>query len=237
MTDQKQGLPGFYAVLPAPVRYDKELRANAKLLYAEISALTNKDGYCWMHNGSFAEQFGMSARSVRDLIGELCDHGYIRMELDPQGENKERRKLYLCPLDMGGLAKICHTPSGKNLPHRMAEICQTNRIDIINNNPPKAPQGGSAADWKPERFEAFWKFYPRGENKKAARRAWNKLKPSDELIAEMGRALKRQMQSRDWLAGVGVPYASTWINGRRWEDEQRGSIQPAQDAVPEGAIW
>ena len=38
--------PGFWAVLPAEVRYDKDLPASAKLLYAEISSLSDQLGYC-----------------------------------------------------------------------------------------------------------------------------------------------------------------------------------------------
>ena len=113
--------------------------------------------------------------------------------------------------------------------------------------PPKAPQGGrrreakEAPDWKPERFNGFWKFYPRGEAKQQAIRAWDRLRPSDELIDRMGRALKRQMQSADWLAGVGVPYASTWLNQRRWEDEVKGNAPESEAGctivMPEGPIW
>ena len=37
----------------------------------------------------------------------------------------------------------------------------------------------------------------------------------------MGRALKRQLRSEEWQRNIGIPYASTWINKRRWEDEPR----------------
>ena len=39
--------PGYYAVIPANVRYDKRLKPNAKLLFGEITCLTNKKGFCW----------------------------------------------------------------------------------------------------------------------------------------------------------------------------------------------
>lgn len=72
---------------------------------------------------------------------------------------------------------------------------------------------------KPDRFQRFWEFYPRSESKQAAIRAWDRLRPSDALIDEMAKALKRQMQTEEWQRGIGIPYASTWLNNARWTDE------------------
>ena len=37
---------GYYSIIPATVLYNKELKPNAKLLYAIITSLSNKEGYC-----------------------------------------------------------------------------------------------------------------------------------------------------------------------------------------------
>lgn len=113
-------------------------------------------------------------------------------------------------------------------------------------DPPKAPQGAAgskpkrgrapkaAPDWKPERFEGFWRMYPLKKSKQAAIRAWDSLHPDDRLLAVMGRALQRQLASPEWQrkireeGGQGIPYPATWINGRRWEDED----QPDRAALP-----
>ena len=71
----------------------------------------------------------------------------------------------------------------------------------------------------PERFEQFWEFYPGGGSRLKAVAAWDALAPSDELIDEMARALKRQKASRLWQEGVGIPHASTWLNQQRWTDK------------------
>ena len=47
--------PNYWSVLPADVRYDKELKANEKILYSEITSLMNKDGYCYASNKYFSE--------------------------------------------------------------------------------------------------------------------------------------------------------------------------------------
>ena len=77
----------------------------------------------------------------------------------------------------------------------------------------------SVPDHCPERFEQFWAAYPGGGSRMKAVTAWDDLKPDDALIDEMARALKRQMASRQWRDGVGIPHASTWLNQRRWTDK------------------
>ena len=112
-----------------------------------------------------------------------------------------------------------------------------------NKIPPEAPQGArepkSAPSWKPERFEAFWRYYPaipdgnghgRRPAKDRAARAWDKLRPDDEEIAVMGACLKAQKESRQWRDGVGIPYASTWLNSRAWRDETEDLPTPAMRA-------
>ena len=71
------------------------------------------------------------------------------------------------------------------------------------------------------------------KSKQAAQRAWNRLKPSDELIALMGKALARQKQSEEWTReDARIPYAATWLNQRRWEDEDLPPLMPMRPAPP-----
>lgn len=124
-------------------------------------------------------------------------------------------------------------PSSENPTQR-----NTKSKEVPKEEPPKAPQGGrrrepkEAPDWKPERFAKFWQLYPRGEAKQAAIRAWDALKADDDLLIVMGRALVSQMASREWSDGVGIPYAATWLNQRRWTDQVKAA--PLPQAASEG---
>lgn len=83
--------PSFYAIIPANVRYDSRLPANAKLLYGELTALTSKEGFCWASNGYFAELYQLSSRTIRRYITTLQKCGYIYVEI----ENEYERKIYI----------------------------------------------------------------------------------------------------------------------------------------------
>ena len=78
MADTK---PGYYAVIPADVRYDKSVPAAAKLLYGEISALIGPDGYCFASNGYFADLFGLSEETISRQLAKLEKAGHIVREL------------------------------------------------------------------------------------------------------------------------------------------------------------
>ena len=88
----------LYSVIPARVRDDHTLRPNAKLLYGELSALAQAEGYCWAWNARLAETLGISKRTVEDLLRQLRDRGHIQMEVerDPDSQEVLRRKIWIC---------------------------------------------------------------------------------------------------------------------------------------------
>lgn len=70
-------------------------------------------------------------------------------------------------------------------------------------------------------FDEFWSRYPRRVAKADARKAWAKLDPSPELVAEIFDALAWQVRQESWSRdeGMYVPYPASWIRGERWTDE------------------
>ena len=89
--------PNYYAVIPANVRYAK-INANAKLLYWEITALCNKEGYCWATNDYFAKLYDVHKDTVSWRIWELIDNNFISSVI----ESRYKRKIYLT---VGGSVK------------------------------------------------------------------------------------------------------------------------------------
>lgn len=87
--------PNFWSVMPASVRYDNRLRPNAKILYSEITALSNKSGFCTATNEYFSELYNLSKTTVSQLISELSKHGYIKVEII-RNDNKaiEERRIF-----------------------------------------------------------------------------------------------------------------------------------------------
>ena len=87
--------PNYYAVIPAKVRYDKELKANEKLLYGEISALSNKNGYCNAGNSYFAELYGVHKKTISDWITHLKNKEYVEVEIVYKDKEVVERRIYI----------------------------------------------------------------------------------------------------------------------------------------------
>lgn len=242
--------PGNWAVIPAKVRYDNDLRPNAKLLYAEITALQDSYGYCWAHNAYFSKVFGLAARTISDLIGTLAEKGYIVVDIfrDPETNEVIERRIWTEKprhLDLPPPAKNGYTPPAKNCVTPPAKNGAENNINSFSNNTPHTPQGGrrgkrrneprEAPDWKPERFAGFWAFYPsKGKkDKQAAMDMWDKLHPDDELIDTIARALVKLKATEEWQRGVGIPYASTFLNPKnaRWQDADAVVPEPGPESA------
>ena len=85
----------YYAILPANVRYDKNITPNAKLLYAEITALCNDKGYCWAGNAYFAELYGVTKTSISNWISSLQKNGYIDVQLIYKENSKEIQSRHI----------------------------------------------------------------------------------------------------------------------------------------------
>lgn len=89
----------YYAIIPATVRYSKILKANEKLLYGEITSLSNKNGYCYAQNRYFADLYNVSIETVSRWLSNLQKCGFIQMEVK-RNENKEVIARYIYIVDV-----------------------------------------------------------------------------------------------------------------------------------------
>ena len=87
--------PNYYAIIPAKVRYDNELKGNEKLLYGEITALSNKEGYCTATNTYFSKLYRKHKDTIQEWISKLKRKGYIETQLIKNNLGRvEERRIY-----------------------------------------------------------------------------------------------------------------------------------------------
>ncbi len=92
---------------------------------------------------------------------------------------------------------------------------------IPSNDSKKDAEDGECTSMIEARFALFWQAYPKKKAKSDARKAWLKLRPSEELLKVILDAIAAQKKSTDWLKDGGqfIPYPSTWLNRGQWMDE------------------
>lgn len=70
-----------------------------------------------------------------------------------------------------------------------------------------------------DRFEFFWKLYPKERqiDKQRAYKAWCKYSVDDALAKEIYTGLEYWKNSEQWKDPQFIPHPATWLNNKRWE--------------------
>lgn len=89
--------PSYYSILPANVRYDKNLKANEKLLYSEITSLCNKSGICYASNKYFSELYEVDLATISRWINNLINNNYLNVSY--QKDNTRLLTIKSIPID------------------------------------------------------------------------------------------------------------------------------------------
>ena len=196
---------GQFAIIWVDLLYEDAVPATGKLLFGEIYRLSGPDGWCDASNQDFMDLLGCSETTVRNLLKALEDVGQIRVVTRPrrEGAGGTERRIFC----------------GRKLaPPEVQEV------PAINCGYP-----GEDPDLM-RSFDLFWDKYPKKVKKKKARELWQKLRPGAALASVILAALERQKCSDRWQRDGGqyIPDPTTWLNGRRWEDE----LFPAEPERP-----
>lgn len=188
--------PNFYAIIPATIRYDKDLMDKAKLIYAEISALTNKHGYCFANNQYFADLYGVSIRQITTIISVLEKKGYIKTE-----RRGGERKIFVFDVLTPKKTSI---DVEENFHVEVEEKFHHNNTSINNKNNNKKNIKKSDEKYTPE-FETWYKNYPNPWNKCQTFKNWNtalKTHTVKELYTALTNykaEIERKGTSRDYI--------------------------------------
>ena len=139
--------PSYYSIIPATVRYDHNLKANEKLMYGEITALSSKSGYCWAENRYFAELYDVHKITISKWLKNLEDNGYIRTELKYVYGTKQvsKRLIYINDTPISQIAKGYksndYDPVSENTKEELSTTSNNNTRDIntLSRNSTRTP--------------------------------------------------------------------------------------------------
>ena len=114
--------PNYYSYIPAHVRY-ADITPNAKLLFAEITALLQMNGVCFASNSYFSKLYGKNKVTISRWISELKRNGFIKISFTYKEGSNEIANRYI---------QICYEGISKNDKGVLTKLLKNN--NTINNN-------------------------------------------------------------------------------------------------------
>ena len=202
-----------------------DMPTSSRLLYYDLSMRADDDGFI----NSPKKIIRMTGASEDDLkvliskkfiipfengvvvIKHWLIHNYIRKDTyneTPYVEQKAKLRL-----DENKSYTLIETDSQLPVDGSLTQV-RLGKVSIDNKKE-------NIIKEKDEKFEIFYKAYPRKVGKANVEKWFSKNKPNDELFNLMMKKLEAFKKSPDWFKDNGqfIPYPATWLNQKRWEDE------------------
>lgn len=158
---EKKINPGYWSITPASVRYSELICPNAKLLYGELTALCNKEGYCWATNKYFSDLYKVQPRAISDWVSQLVKASFIRVEIT----DKLMRKIFIAEVgenSRGGTRKFTGKV-GENSPHNSTV---NNKENNKSSRAKKAAEPEPLPDWMNREAWGEWEQHRREKKMK-----------------------------------------------------------------------
>lgn len=206
---------GNYAILPANIRYDKNLTDSEKLLFCELTALSNKNGYCYAGNKYLSEVFGVTKETISRRLSRLEKKGYIKSKIIRNGKEITARHIYplmdtSIPIDANVNTPIddtVMTPIDANVKENNLS---TNNLSTNNLNSNAHLENAIESD-----FEEWWNLYDKKLDKKKSFTVFKKCHKEHgyEKILEGTKAYLQTVTDKQYQR-----YPTTFLNNQSYLD-------------------
>ena len=172
-----------------------DITATQKAILISLADRADEDGFCYP---SYDDICRRSCASRKTLISTL--KVLEELELITRHRRYSQSTIYRVNITPMDRSKMVPMDRSKITPMDRSKITSlTTNESSINNH---------------KEFEEFWAGYPRKTNKAKAKTAFDRLSPKDRKAAMEALAVYPWSTEQRY-----IPHATTWIHGRRWEDE------------------
>ena len=224
ISNESRGFRGVW--IPKEYWLDPNLKIMEVVFITEIESLDNGKG-CYASNKYFSEFFGISKGRCSQIINNLSDKGYIKIDYDREGKQVKKRTMKV--------VRKLTTPYLENYRPYLENDKENNTFSNTSNN--------DQSDLKKirekqldEDFNKLWKLYPRKEGKKKAFEAYKRAIKNGTTNKEIQTGIVNYL-TQIKVQGTSKQYikqGSTWFNGECWNDEYNvgGSSSPVNPKTP-----
>jgi len=238
---------------------ESDCESTTKFVLLVVGTYMNQHGSgAFPSYNTIAQAASLGRSTVIKHIDIASEKGWILKTVRPKGNQDNETNLYgisfPLPSPAGGLGVVhqeyhlVHTvdhPSPFGGPP-LVHVVDPNTPVLTPQRTPQHTGGGND-----DGFDHFWQKYPNKVAKANALKVWKKMKPDGSLLAKILASLEVAKNSDGWKKDDGrfIPHPTTWLNGRRWEDEiakgesseevldPRAKAPPSWFKLPPGAKW
>ena len=224
----EQEKPNYYAIIPAEVRYDKDLRAGAKIFYGEITALCSKNGVCTASNNYFAELYSMTPSGITHWVTQLKEKGYIDVTYERDGNQITKRNIILKPFKtknkvvekvLTNVNRVVTNVNEGNYKNTIGYLQKDKENNTSINNTSINNNTYSVTE---KQYEEFMEEYPKKTKTESVKRWFALNKPSETffkiLIDKVKEFKEYECKGKELRY---IPDALTWLNEKRFKDEYK----------------
>ena len=224
-------------------------RSSSKFVLVVLANYANADMCAWPSIAAICAATSQNRKTVMDGLRRLLGAGLIVQTGETAGRTGS---VPVYQLDTKAVPKTVQLKAAavpKTGPHFTYKQCQKRdrfdmwkqyrkRTEAVPKTDGSSTENGTRIlkdtkghEKRAVSFSKFWAAYPNKKSKGAAEKAWQSLKPSEQLEAEIHSGLERAKTSPQWTRNDGqfIPHPATWLRAKGWEDE----FAPAQQ--PQGA--
>jgi hypothetical protein len=198
----------------------------------------DEGGRIYPSMNAIAKKIRCDRRQAQRIVHKLIDTGYLLSEGNDNGGNRGDTRHYRINLerltgdiqptgDTDVTGDIQTAPRVTPAPSlRVTSRTRTGGLDVTQTvkEQPLSTSASAPSDdgMNSTGFDLFWQVYPKKVEKQDTKKVWRKLKPDDALLQTILTAVEAQTKSERWTRDrwAFIPHPTTWLNGRRWEDEQ-----------------
>lgn len=221
----------------------KDLNPTQKLIMLALADNANDNGVCFPSWNTIQQKTSLSRGALSSNLKKLSENGLlIQKHRNRKNGSRTSSKYLIFPkLNIEFLDEEEYLIFENKLTQSSADVLSEQDIQSSADVPTNPIQ--SSADVPPEpslntltitnkkinkksslslqedeqSFEMFWKHYPKKVEKVKAKKAWLKTKDKP-YVDDIIKAVNFYKMTKTVKDGF-VCNATTWINGRRWEDE------------------
>jgi hypothetical protein len=174
---------------------------------------------------------GNSEESLATNIQHTVARTYVHVSADerncipsPSPSPSPSKEIYICAPD-GARTYTAPSPGGSVEAEKVTATLE----DKPSKSGPRSPFKSKRQE---QLFDDFWAQYPKKRSKGQAEKTWVKIKPDEQLFKAIMAGLERAKTSVEWLKDDGqfIPYPSSWLNAKGWEDEYKTTAEVNNDA-------